>query len=496
MLNINEEELQCKICCEFLVETVLCTKCSNAFCKACAINYKKKAKKYGRVDKCPICGEKNFTFQRCEEIDKLVKKRKQKPLQCAHCKRIIFDKDDYETHIETCKYQCKFCENYFDKEDDLLRHIKKNYNELIKSLELMNLNKNTSNRASLKPKKIIKKKILKKKKKNTNTNTTNNFQNSEIKINTDADYQIISDITPYKKRTMTAIKKKKTIITNKSSRNNRTIDRNDQENSSTNIYKSTNFTNKIMNKLSCNLSTKPEKIHKKIYNKVTTINKMPTINSAQYNINNNMKNYLINTEHKNSFINTESSIKTEMSDRNKSAKLFKSVTTMSDKKKLNDEIFEEEEGINKYVDYLNDPVPISQFPENIPDNLKYYKEYDLFFCGKQNDIDCICCKDHICKPGNCMCLICMKINKKYHKLKSHYLINKAGRACKYSHGSFHCYSNYLHVVNDIVNNVFKPIYRCHGRNVCKPCQEITLLMEQYLTPGICQKLRDREQNHF
>ena len=43
--------------------------------------------------------------------------------------------------------------------------IQKNYNELIKSLELMNLNKNTSNRASLKPKKIIKKKILKKKKK-------------------------------------------------------------------------------------------------------------------------------------------------------------------------------------------------------------------------------------------------------------------------------------------------------------------------------------------
>ena len=142
MININEEELQCKICYEFLYETVLCDKCSNAFCQECAINYKKKAKKYGRVDKCPICGEKNFTFKRCEDIDKLIKKRKQKPLQCQHCKRIIFDKEKYEKHILGCKYQCKFCLKEFDKEDDLLRHIKKNTEELFKALDLMNVNGN------------------------------------------------------------------------------------------------------------------------------------------------------------------------------------------------------------------------------------------------------------------------------------------------------------------------------------------------------------------
>ena len=142
MININEEELQCKICYEFLYETVLCTKCSNAFCQECAINFKKKAKKYGRVDKCPICGENNFTFERCEEIDKLIKKRKQKPLQCQHCKRIIFDKEKYEQHIGECKYQCKFCLMMFDKEDDLLRHIKKNNEELLKALDLMNSSRN------------------------------------------------------------------------------------------------------------------------------------------------------------------------------------------------------------------------------------------------------------------------------------------------------------------------------------------------------------------
>ena len=159
MININEEELQCKICYEFLYETVLCDKCSNAFCQECAINYKNKAKKYGRVDKCPICGSKNFTFQRCEEIDKLIKKRKQKPLQCQHCKRIIFDKEKYEQHIEQCKYQCKFCLMVFDKEDDLLRHIKKKTNELFKALDLMNASRNkvVFNEGKPKKKKLIKK---------------------------------------------------------------------------------------------------------------------------------------------------------------------------------------------------------------------------------------------------------------------------------------------------------------------------------------------------
>ena len=91
-----------------------------------------------------------------------------------------------------------------------------------------------------------------------------------------------------------------------------------------------------------------------------------------------------------------------------------------------------------------------------------------------------------------MCISCMKLNKKYHKLKSHYLINKSGRACKYSHGYFHCYCNYTHIVHDVGNNIFKPVYRCQGENICKPCEEITLLMETYLPTTICQKLRERE----
>ena len=50
-----------------------------------------------------------------------------------------------------------------------------------------------------------------------------------------------------------------------------------------------------MNTLSCNLSTKPLLENRKIYNKVTAINKkIPTINSVHNNMNNNMKSYLVN----------------------------------------------------------------------------------------------------------------------------------------------------------------------------------------------------------
>ena len=159
---------------------------------------------------------------------------------------------------------------------------------------------------------------------------------------------------------------------------------------------------------------------------------------------------------------------------------------------FNEQIIEEEEKINKYADYLNNPKPESNKPSTIPGEAKLNPEYDLYYCGKPNHIDCICCIEHKCKPGACMCISCMKLNKKYHKLKSHYLINKSGRACKYSHGYFHCYCNYTHIVYDVGNNIFKPIYKCQGENICKPCEEITLLMETYLPNTICQKLRERE----
>ena len=48
---------------------------------------------------------------------------------------------------------------------------------------------------------------------------------------------------------------------------------------------------------------------------------------------------------------------------------------------------------------------------------------DLYFCYKKTNLNCKCCIEHICKPGSCLCKRCMYLNKEYHGLKMHYLIN-------------------------------------------------------------------------
>lgn len=559
MININEEELQCKICYEFLYETVLCDKCSNAFCQECAINYKNKAKKYGRVDKCPICGSKNFTFQRCEEIDKLIKKRKQKPLQCQHCKRIIFDKEKYEQHIQQCKYQCKFCLMVFDKEDDLLRHIKKNTTELFKALDLMNASRNKVIYNEDKPKK---KKLIKKRTKEL----FNNNEEKEEKKEDNEDVEINSDLSKkvVKKK---VIKKKKKIVKKKERGNSNTINYvdnniNEEELLKNKMNKTTtedklineikklnisaefksddkntkkvyiknrplrisgNSKDNIHNNISSNHSRSKDKeiISKSIHNNIKNINNSLNNIINNKNIINNINNNknIINNIYNNNKNNINNDINTNIDNSKEESKKesdkFEKTTDKDEEKEeekvsnrkeqeiifstsgkkntnFNNQIIEEEEKISRYVDYLNNPRPESVRPSTIPGEAKLNIEYDLFFCGKPNHIDCICCTEHKCRPGACMCISCMKLNKKYHKLKSHYLINKSGRACKYSHGFFHCYCNYTHIVHDVGNNIFKPVYRCQGENICKPCEEITLLMETYLPSTICQKLRDRE----
>ena len=543
MININEEELQCKICYEFLYETVLCDKCSNAFCQECAINYKKKAKKYGRVDKCPICGSKNFTFQRCEEIDKLIKKRKQKPLQCQHCKRIIFDKEKYEEHIKDCKYQCKFCLKVFDKEDDLLRHIKKNTEELFKALDLMNLNGNkVINSNEEKTEKPKKKKMVKNKTKDLGKNIeikseriekTERAEKSEKKEKIDKfekfekidnnEDEKIENYPELSKKIVKKkiIKKKKKVAKKKDGLNSNTINYFDSTINDEDLMKNKinkiNIDNKLITEIKkVNVSTEL-KLNEKNLKEMNINNKFlksseskKDSNKLNYNLKNNDSND--NLKNKNSINNdAESNLdrskeeskrendqsknvenEEEWSKINSNKKEQELIFSNSGKKDFNNQVIEEEEKINRYVDYLNNPPPESNKPSTIPGDAKLNTEYDLFFCGKPNHIDCICCTEHKCKPGACMCISCMKLNKKYHKLKSHYLINKSGRACKYSHGFFHCYCNYTHIVHDVGNNIFKPVYRCQGENICKPCEEITLLMETYLPSTICQKLRDRE----
>jgi hypothetical protein len=128
------------------------------------------------------------------------------------------------------------------------------------------------------------------------------------------------------------------------------------------------------------------------------------------------------------------------------------------------------------------------------DNKGYNIEYDLFFCGKNNGIDCKCCVNKTCSPEGELCPECMNKNKTFHELKNHYLINKRGKACKYNHGNFHCFSVIETIKEDEVGNFFKIQQKCSNKHTCEACKYITKLMSKYLSADTIKKLIKRDMH--
>ena len=127
------------------------------------------------------------------------------------------------------------------------------------------------------------------------------------------------------------------------------------------------------------------------------------------------------------------------------------------------------------------------------DKNDYIPKYDLYFCGKINNIKCSCCVNKKCSPNGELCINCMKKNLKLHGLKKHYLINKSGKACKYSHGSFHCNSKFEEIKQDKGGNFYKSEKICKGEYICDACKYITKLMNYYLPTEVIKKLIERDK---
>ena len=56
-------------------------------------------------------------------------------------------------------------------------------------------------------------------------------------------------------------------------------------------------------------------------------------------------------------------------------------------------------------------------------NSSFIIEKNIKRCNKKI-LNCICCKDKICKTGNCFCIECMKNYLKYYDIENGKLINK------------------------------------------------------------------------
>ena len=126
------------------------------------------------------------------------------------------------------------------------------------------------------------------------------------------------------------------------------------------------------------------------------------------------------------------------------------------------------------------------------DMVDYNPKYNLFFCGKENNIKCKCCSNKKCSPNGELCINCMKKNQKYHGLKKHYLINKKGKACKYSKNNFHCNSKFEIINEDNGGNFYKIEKICKDDYTCDACKNITELMNYYLPTQVIKKLIERD----
>ena len=128
----------------------------------------------------------------------------------------------------------------------------------------------------------------------------------------------------------------------------------------------------------------------------------------------------------------------------------------------------------------------------IIDKNGYDIEYDLYCCGKNNGINCKCCVSKICSPEGEICPHCMRNNLKFHNLKGYYLINKKGKACRYSHGNYHCYTKFDEIKQDKGGNYFKDQKICSDKYTCQACKDITELMNYYLSTNTIKKLIERD----
>ncbi len=155
------------------------------------------------------------------------------------------------------------------------------------------------------------------------------------------------------------------------------------------------------------------------------------------------------------------------------------------------ELIKDENKINSFKNYFKEKslfIDIDEPKENNNNKIGSVlnKDYDIFYCNKINVIN-----NKKCSPGNELCLSCMKINQKYHKLKKHYLINSAGRVCTYNRNNVHCL---CHFERYIESNKFCPDLICFQKDICKPCCEMKKLIIKYLNPNLLNKLKKRDEN--
>ena len=424
-MKVDEEKFTCLIHLGILNDPYECIKCKNNFCKSCINEHLKKQ------NKCPLCSESPFIFRENEFLQRVLKDIK---FICQNCGKSFKNEDEYNTHIESCiieKYVCIICENEFN-ENNFYEHIINTHKSDI--ISLMN-QKSMINKLNYK---YNKEEFINQKKLNLKISIFNHQNKEEYKKSLNSQHKN-NKINLFENLS----KNKKNLIIKKLPLENI------NDNFGLNDYNFQNY-NEIQ--------------HAEIQNRVPLINinenfslndyNFPNYNEIQQVENQREKNEKIsklNLDRIDTFYNNNvSSIRTQRVN-----------TTYVKNNKKNDSFYEN----------INTERLSNSTTQNF-NNIKY--------CNQENKIPCSCCKDHICRPGNCLCKKCMLINIKELKLQKGQLINKKGYICNFERNTFYCNQPFVKTTVNIKKNIFKTNLICGIYTPCPECEILTKLKNFYL----------------
>ena len=118
--------------------------------------------------------------------------------------------------------------------------------------------------------------------------------------------------------------------------------------------------------------------------------------------------------------------------------------------------------------------------ENYQNPLSNSLNFQMYYCKKNNGINCECCDDHKCRKGNCMCVNCMKYNLSKLNLHDFELINKAGLIAKLENGEYHCGIKFEVKIKDEIGNT-RIIHKvCNNNDYCPECLILNKIKREYI----------------
>ena len=128
-----------------------------------------------------------------------------------------------------------------------------------------------------------------------------------------------------------------------------------------------------------------------------------------------------------------------------------------------------------------------------PEQLDNLGSYGIFYCYQNNPAS-----KEKCEPEKTICPNCMKKTQKLYGLKPHYLINSKGRVCTYKRGKIYCKGKFSKFEDDYykgknnVNIKYFYNYVCGHSGQCESCKSLTEKMDNYFSPDLMKKLKERD----